>query len=336
MPVRVIIAEASYFMREMLCCLVESDPDIEVVATAGDPLSTRRLVQQLNPDVLVLDVMLIDTQRGDIPFPPDAASGVPVILLSPVTQRCMAISVRGLELGAFDVAPKIASSARDMAALRDTLIHQIHAAVRTPAATLPAPSPVPSSGHARGRRKAIAMAASAGGVEALSFLLQSLPEDVPPLLITQDLPAPFLPALAARLNARSPLTVRPAQPGETLQPGHAYLAHHHHLGVMRAGDALLLTTPPLPPVNGRCPSADVMFRSVAEELGEHSLGLMLTGRGSDGAEGLLALRSAGAATLTQAPESCRAPEAPALARRRGASEREVPLAELPAAILELC
>lgn len=340
MTTRVLVIESSYFIREMVCCLLESDPDIEVIATAEDMTSSLRLARQLQPDVVTLDAELAGIHgRGFLEklLGPDHA---PLLMMTSLTRRCMDTSLRALEMGAFDVVVKSAASAKEMTALREQLVTRVlaaHAALSYERVYVSAIDTAPLLFEGESHHKLIAIGAAHGGVEALGYLLSRLPTGLPPIVVTQQLPEPFLKPMAERLNTFSPLSVRPAIPGMPLLSSHAYIATGPDpIGITRRGKTLMCTSLREPEDMSHSAILDRMFSNVADELGEEAIGVILTGMGADGVEGLLAMRKAGALTLAQTCESSMAADMPQLAGARGAAERHVPLARLPDVIMELC
>lgn len=339
--IRVLVVDDSLFTREMLCCLMECAKDIEVAGTAGDVITARRLIKRCPVDVLLIDSEMAGAQGRASLQSVITADGPPVILLARLTNRSMDISLRAMEIGAFDVIVKTATHAREMALLRE----QLHERIRAAAGFSPARPTHLADGAdiadllplASFQRKLIAIGTASGGTDAVGFLLRSLPENVPPIVIAQHLQEPFTGAMAHYLDARSPLTIKPLRPGMQLESGHAYITSTSHPMQLRAeGDRLqAMPAPRLTPSPTRSPM-DTLFANIAEQIGPHALGVILSGTGADGAEGLLAMRSAGAYTLSQSPDTCRASEMPRHAKARGAIEREVPLQELPRTMLEAC
>jgi two-component system chemotaxis response regulator CheB len=339
--IRVLVVDDSLFTREMLCCLLECAKDIEVAGTAGDLTTARRLIKRCPVDVLLIDSEMAGGQGRAMLQSLITTQGPPVILLTRLTNRSMEISLRAMEIGAFDVIVKTATHAREMTLLRE----QLHERIRAAASISPTPASEPSDGLdisdilplASFQRKLIAIGTASGGTDAVGFLLRSLPETMPPIVIAQHLQEPFTGAMAHYLDARSPLTIRPLRPGMALERGHAYITSTSHpMQLCADGDRLQAMSASRFTASPTRSPMDSLFTNIAEHMGAHAMGVILSGSGADGAQGLLAMRSAGACTLSQSPDTCRASEMPRYAQALGAIEREVPLQELPRTILEAC
>jgi two-component system chemotaxis response regulator CheB len=185
--------------------------------------------------------------------------------------------------------------------------------------------------------KIVVIGASTGGVEALKVVLMGLPPDCPPTLITQHMPPRFTSAFAERLNRECPMTVSQALHDEIIEPGHVYIAPgSHHLELHRSGGRTTCRLSDGPPVSGHRPSVDVLFRSAARVAGKSAVGVILTGMGKDGAEGLLELRQAGGSTLGQNEETSLIYGMPRVAFERGGVMRQYPLGHVADGILDAC
>ena len=337
--IRVLVVDDSALMRQMLRSVLDSDPDIEVVGAAPDPLCARQMIKDLDPDVVTLDVEM--PKMDGLAFLEKLMTlrPMPAIMVSSMTHRGAEITMRALELGAVDFVTKPKAPAdKGLAILKDELIPKIKLAA---GARVVVPnrgqgsSSKPRTFSKQTERNVIAIGASTGGVAALRSLLSGLPATCPAMLITQHMPPAYTGPFAARLNQSSALTVVEADDGQRIEPGHAYVApggRHLRLVRDRQGFRCNLTDDPL--VSGHRPSVDVLFRSVAENVGAHALGVLLTGMGRDGAEGLLEMRRAGAMTLGQSEASCVVYGMPRAALEIGAVEAEMPLDNMAKAILQ--
>ena len=191
--------------------------------------------------------------------------------------------------------------------------------------------------YSAGREKLVAIGASTGGVEALKTVLMDLPAQCPPIVVTQHMPPRFTAAFAERLNRECPMRVSEAKHNDAIEPGHVYIAPgSHHLEVVRVSNQYRCTLSESAPVSGHRPSVDVLFRSVADSVGRGAVGAILTGMGKDGAEGLLAMRKAGAYTLGQDESSALIYGMPRVAFERGAVMKQVSLSHMADAIMEAC
>ena len=294
-PVKVLVVDDSATMRALISSRLRRDPEIEVVGGAGDPLQAREMIKQLNPDVLTLDVEMPRMNGIEFLERLMRLRPMPVIMVSTLTQEGAETTLQALELGAFDCVGKPASA--DMAQAFDDLGEKVKAAAKSRVrASAPRPTPARVSNF-RSNGRIIAIGASTGGVEALITVLSAMPENCPPTVVTQHMPATFTKSFAARLDRMCAPRVTEAEDGEPLAPGKILVApggaRHMEIGggnnpIVRLRDTDL--------VNGHRPSVDVLFHSVANTCGARSVGLILTGMGKDGAKGMLAMRQAGART----------------------------------------
>jgi two-component system chemotaxis response regulator CheB len=340
-PVRVLIVDDSALIRQLLTTLLSADPEIEVVGTADDPYVARDRIKALNPDVVTLDVEMphmdgITFLRKIMTLRP-----MPVIMISTLTQAGADVTLEALEIGAVDFVAKPSSdAAKALPALAGELQAKVKAAARTRIATRAAMAAIPikkSTRSVRPNGKIIAIGASTGGVEALKVVLMQLPADCPPIVITQHMPPRFTAAFAQRLNRECPMTVSEAADGDIIEPGHAYIAPgSHHLQLVKSGSGYRCALDDGPPVTGHRPSVDVLFRSVARSVGKSAIGVILTGMGKDGAEGLLELRKAGGQTIGQDEASSLIYGMPHVAFERGGVMRQCSLNNVADAILDAC
>jgi two-component system chemotaxis response regulator CheB len=341
MTTRVLIVDDSALMRQLLTALLSEDPDIEVVNAAPDPLVAREMIKALNPDVVTLDVEMPHMDGLTFLRKIMTLRPMPVVMISTLTQAGAEVTLEALEVGAVDFVAKPTSSVGSaMVALAEELRAKVKAAAKTRVRIRPAqPKPRLPQRQALNRQtgKILMIGASTGGVEALKTLLMDLPPDCPPTLVTQHMPERFTAAFAGRLNRECPMTVCEAADQQRVQAGCVYIAPGaHHLELSREGMGWICRLHDGPPVSGHRPSVDVLFRSGARVAGAKAIGVILTGMGKDGAEGLLELRKAGASTLGQDEASSLIYGMPRVAFERGAVERQFPLTELAEAIVERC
>ena len=340
-PVRVLIVDDSAVMRELLSTVLSADPDIEVVGTAPDPFIAREQIKALNPDVVTLDIEMprmdgVTFLRKIMTLRP-----MPVVMISTLTQAGAEITLDALEIGAVDFIAKPTSNILSaMDGLASELQEKVKAAGRTrvrahrPRLSTPRG---PNAPPMRSAGRVVAIGASTGGVEALKVVLMGLPADCPPILITQHMPPRFTAAFAERLNKECPMKVSEAVHEEIVEPGHAYVAPgSHHLELVRQGSRYVCALSDGALVSGHRPSVDVLFRSVARVVGKATIGVILTGMGKDGAEGLLDLRHAGATTFGQDEESSLIYGMPRVAFERGAVMYQRSLTDMADAIVEAC
>jgi len=323
MTIRVIVVDDSATMRSVIAATLRADPEIEVVGCAADPHDARQLIKQLAPDVITLDIEMPNMDGLEFLDKIMRLRPTPVIMISTLTQEGADINLRALEIGAFDCVAKPSSYNRDSF---ESLAEKVKAAAKSRRQPRLAAVPTPRrsiSYNPDGR--ILAIGSSTGGVEALITILSKFPANCPATIISQHMPPAFTKSFAARLNKLCPPEVAEAQEGDRLRPGHVYLA---------PGSAHLELSGHLTPiihlnegerVNGHRPSVDVMFRSVLRCAGANVLGVILTGLGRDGADGLLALRQAGAETIGQDEASSVVYGMPRAAYEIGAVARQLTL-----------
>ena len=338
--IKVLCVDDSALIRSLMTEIINSQPDMTVVATASDPLVARDLVKQHNPDVMTLDVEMPRMDGLEFLEKLMRLRPMPVVMVSSLTERGSEAALRALELGAIDFVTKPRLGIRDgLLAYTDLIVGKIRiaAAARilpvkraangsSPSAIADAPmlhSPLVST------EKLIIIGASTGGTEAIRELLQPLPPDSPGILIAQHMPAGFTNSFAQRLTGLCRVAVTEAVHGERILPGHAYIAPGgFHLSLTRSGANYVAQVDQQPPVNRHRPSIDVLFDSAAKHAGKNAIGVILTGMGRDGAEGLLRMHQAGSYTLAQDEASCVVFGMPREAIALGAASEVVPLSEM--------
>ncbi|MEK6323237.1 MAG: chemotaxis response regulator protein-glutamate methylesterase [Acidobacteriota bacterium] len=335
--IRVLVVDDSALMRKLISKLLEGDPEIEVIATAIDGCFALTKVAQLKPDVVTLDVDMprMDglTALGELV----SKHRTPVIMLSSLTTRGAALTMQALEKGAVDFVCKPSGTAR-LPEMADELVSKIKAAARTNVAALGSPWPAgppvkkkgPIGAQGRGAGKIVAIGASSGGPHALRRFLPRIPADLDAgIVIVQHMPESFTSMLAHWLNEICELEVKEAESGDLALPGRALIApgnQHMRVRTTPAGCQVVLEGGAQ--VNGHKPSVDVLFRSVAEEYGALATGIIMTGMGSDGAQGLGEIKKAGGNAVAQDKESCAVYGMPRIAVEKGYANKIVPLAEM--------
>jgi two-component system chemotaxis response regulator CheB len=306
--IRVLCVDDSALIRSIMSNIVNRQPDMEMVATAPDPLIARDLIKRYSPDVLTLDVEMPRMDGLDFLERLMRLRPMPVIMVSSLTQKGSEITLNALELGAIDFVTKPETGLQDGMLQYSELIAEkirIAARVRNFPRQTAAPVARMPSGPLIGSEKIIAIGASTGGTEALRQVLTAMPLDCPGIVITQHMPAGFTRSFADRLNKLCRINVKEAEDGDRVLPGHAYLAPGGiHLELTRSGANYHARLQNSPPVNRHCPSVDLLFHSVAKCAGSNAVGAILTGMGYDGAKGMLAMRQAGARTLAQSEKTC--------------------------------
>ena len=346
-PIRVLVVDDSALVRQALTSLLGRDPGIEVVGTAPDPLIARSKIASLHPDVLTLDVEM--PRMDGLQFLEELmrTTPLPVLMVSSLTERGCATTLRAMELGAVDFVTKPKLDVRErIPEIADDLIRKVRAAagarVRRPAATAPA-APVAGTGTQRLARgsamfatthKIVAVGASTGGTEALREFLLAFPADGPGIVVVQHMPARFTRAFAERLDGLCAIRVREAEDGDHVLSGQALIAPgNRHMRLVRSGATYGVRLGDEPPVGHHRPSVDVLFDACADVAGRNVVAVIMTGMGDDGARGMAALRAAGAVTLAQDERSCVVFGMPKAAIELGGVQRVLPLGELAAAVL---
>lgn len=335
--IRILVVDDSAVVRKVLSQELSRYPDIEVVGTAIDPYAAREKIMELSPDVLTLDVEMPRMDGLSFLAKLMRHHPLPVVVVSSLTQRDSANALKALELGAVEVVPKPGSQFSIPDVGRD-LVRAVRAAARARVRKRTEPRPdapkaLPAAGLST-THKVLAIGASTGGTRAVEQLLTGLPPDSPGTVITQHMPAGFTKTFAERLDRVSALEVREACDGDLLVPGLALVAPGgRHLLVQRSGARYSARIKDGPPVHHQRPSVDVLFGSVAHAAGGNAVGVILTGMGADGAQGLLEMRDAGAHTLAQDEASCVVFGMPKAAIDLEAAERVVPLDGMAAAVI---
>jgi two-component system chemotaxis response regulator CheB len=333
---RVLIVDDSATMRMLIANALKVDPTIEVVGEAADPLQAREKIKALNPDVITLDVEMPNMNGLEFLERLMRLRPMPVVMVSTLTTRGAKVTLDALELGAVDCLAKPSATGTDtFRSLAERVRAAAQARVRPRAEIAPPAQPAgpcdftPKDG-------VLAIGSSTGGVEALLTIVAGLPANCPPTVITQHMPPTFTGSFAERLNRGCAAQVSEAKDGDPLVAGRVYLAPggEQHLSV-DGFKARRCRVAHGPPVNGHSPSVDVLFHSVAKTFGSHAVGVILTGMGKDGAQGLHAMREAGARTLGQDEATCVVYGMPKAAFELGAVERQLPLEKIAPAIRQL-
>jgi two-component system chemotaxis response regulator CheB len=341
-PIRVLIIDDSALMRQILSQMLSRDPAMTVVGTAPDPYVAREKIKALNPDVITLDVEM--PRMDGLAFLERLMRGrpMPVVMVSSLTEGGCDVTLRALELGAVDFVTKPRLDLRErLWDQADELIEKIKAAAAArirPRRLGTAPTPVarPVTPHFRLSDTVICLGASTGGTEALREVLTALPADAPGVVVVQHMPERFTRAFAERLDHLCTVRVKEAEDGDRVLAGHVLIAPgNFHLRVTRDGALVRARVSAEAPVHHHRPSVDTLFHSAAEALGPNAIGVIMTGMGNDGAQGLLAMRQAGARTLAQDSDSCVVFGMPREAIANGAAERAVPLGRIAETVLGL-
>ena len=361
--IRVIVVDDSALVRSLLAEIINRQRDMECIGTANDPLVAREMIREMNPDVITLDVEMPRMDGIEFLGRLMRLRPMPVVMISSLTEQGAAVTLQALEMGAVDfVAKPRIGVANGLQELADDIVEKIRVAAVAHVRRLPAvPRPGARSAQAPGNAVAaapvlqgmaatpaqaplgrissellVAIGASTGGPEAIREILQCLPPDCPPVVVTQHMPAGFTANFAARLDSLGKLNVKEAEHGENLRQGHAYIAPGgKQFAIQRRGCGYAAVVSDEAPVNRHKPSVEVLFTSVAEHAGRHALGVMLTGMGGDGAAAMRRMRDAGAYNLVQDQDSCVVFGMPREAIAQGAASAVLPLAQIGPALVEI-
>ncbi|HEX3601926.1 MAG TPA: chemotaxis response regulator protein-glutamate methylesterase [Lacipirellulaceae bacterium] len=342
--VRVLVVDDSALMRKLIPTVLARDASIEVVGTAMDGSFALKKIEELHPDVVTLDLEMprmdgMETLRLIMRRAP-----MPVVLFSTHSKEGAYATLKALALGAIDFVQKPQDAAAGhLDSIADELIEKIKVAKRAAGRKLPAA--VVSDDPPKGKKKKataippnriVAIGISTGGPNALQYVLSQIPADFPAsILIVQHMPEGFTEMFAKRLDECCALDVQEARSGDLLVAGRVLICPgNRHIMVRRMprGDMAVLSDGA--PVNGHRPSADVLFHSVAQQFGITAVGLLMTGMGEDGAEGLGALKAAGGATIAQSEDTCVVSGMPRAAISKGYADKVIPLEGIAAHLLQ--
>jgi two-component system chemotaxis response regulator CheB len=346
--IKVMIVDDSAVVRSLLSEQLASAVDIQIVATAADPLFAQHKLRTITPDVLIVDVEMPRMDGLTFLRQVMASAPIPTIVFSSLAAAGSAIALDALDAGAVAILCKPSAGVGDyllehrqqlVDTVRQAAASQLRA-VRPRRVAAPAVLPAPRGIH-RGLStttdQIIAIGTSTGGTQALEFVLSQLPVTCTGMVIVQHMPANFTRLFAQRLNQVCAIEVREACDGDRVLPGQALIAPGGlHLSVQRSGAQYRVQVQDGPPVSRHKPSVDVLFRSVAKAAGPNALGLIMTGMGDDGARGLKLMREAGATTWAQDEHSCVVFGMPREAIRQDAVSRIYSLDELPGRLLDYC
>lgn len=341
--IKVLIVDDSAVVRKILSQSLEMEDDIEVIGTAPDPYVARDKIVKLNPDVITLDVEM--PRMDGITFLKKLMRyyPVPVIIVSSLTEKGGELALEAIKSGAVEVMAK-PSGSYSIGDMSEQIADKIRAASRvnirrkinfnnynvSPLNTLSIKSLSLTT------RKLIAIGASTGGTEAIRYLMKKLPSNCPGIVIVQHMPEKFTKSYAESLNLQSALSVKEAMDGDPVTPGTALIAPgNYHLLAARSGARYFVRVKTGPMVHHQRPAVDVLFKTVATHAGSNAVGVILTGMGADGAEGLLEMKNAGAKTIAQDENSCVVFGMPKEAIKRGAVDYVLPLDKIAEKIIEL-
>ena len=341
--IRVLIVDDSALIRGVMTEILSQDSEIEVIGAAPDPYAARDKIKTLAPDVLTLDVEMPKMDGLTFLHKLMAARPMPVVMVSSLTDKGAATTMQALEAGAVDFVTKptvdIQHGLEDLA---QQITGKVKAAAQATVKKRTSPADCADRIKVLAQQSAmikttdtiIAIGSSTGGTEALREMLEVLPANTPPILMTQHMPERFTKTFADRLNELCQIGVKEAQEGDSVLPGQALLAPgNYHMELRRSGARYYVTLNQEPPVNRHRPAVDPMFQSVAKFAGANSVGVILTGMGNDGAAGMLEMKKAGAFNLAQDEASCVVFGMPKEAIKAGGVDKILPLNDIPSAIL---
>jgi|APLak6261674355_1056100.scaffolds.fasta_scaffold00100_13 two-component system chemotaxis response regulator CheB len=346
--IKLLIIDDSALIRQMLTQIFNESDDIEVVGTAGDPIIAREKIKALNPDVLTLDVEMprmdgLTFLRNLMRLRP-----MPVVMISTLTEKGAEVTLEALQLGAVDFVAKpkvvVSNSLREYA---DEIIGKVRMAARVKVNALEINSPgAVNVGSATNRagvkkhfkttNKIVALGSSTGGTEALKSVVKGLPSNAPAIVVSQHLPVAFSASFAKHVDESTEMSACIAKDGQLILPGNIYIAPgDRHLLVVRDGARYVCRLDDGAPVNRHKPSVEVMFRSIAQNVGSNAIGVMLTGMGADGAVAMKEMRDAGAINIVQDEATSVVWGMPGEAFKQGAAHHVLPLEKIAAQILAL-
>ncbi len=351
--IRVLVVDDSAVVRQVLTEILNSDPDIEVMGTAGDPYIAARKMQKEAPDVITLDIEMPRMDGLTFLRKIMTQHPIPVVIISSLTKRGSETAIRALEYGAIEIFTKPALNTKQfIEESRIRLCDAIKAAAMAKArrrieVSKPIVTPklsadvVISQGPTaptmfKTTESVVAVGASTGGTEALRVFLEAMPVDSPGIAIVQHMPEVFTRSFANRLNELCKITVKEAENGDTLIRGRALIAPgNKHMLLKRSGTRYYVEVKDGPLVNRHRPSVDVLFRSAARYAGKNAIGVIMTGMGDDGAKGMSEMKIAGARTIAQDEKSCVVFGMPKEAIKLGAADKILPLDKIASYVISI-
>jgi two-component system chemotaxis response regulator CheB len=325
--IKVLVVDDSFLFREVIARGIASDEKIEVVAKAIDPFDARDKILEFAPDVMTCDVVMpkmngIEFIKKLLPQYP-----IPVIVLSTASEAVF----DAMDAGAVDFVSKPdMQSPRSVEIFLYDLIEKIKEVAYAKVSQPKQQEVVKPTSDIFNKNKIIAIGASTGGTEAICQLLKQLPANLPGILIVQHIPPMFSRLFAERLNEQTAFEVKEAQTGDYVEAGKVLIAPgDQHMKIKKINERYKVEVFTGAKVNGHCPSVDILFESMASEVGNHAIGIILTGMGYDGAKGMLAMKRKGARTIGQDETSSIVYGMPKVAYEIGAVEKQVSLNHIP-------
>ncbi|MCC9601200.1 chemotaxis response regulator protein-glutamate methylesterase [Stieleria sp. JC731] len=342
--IKVLVVDDSALMRQLITKILSSAPDIEVIGSASDPYKAREKILAQQPDVITLDVEMPRMDGLTFLSKLMRSRPTPVVMVSSLTEKGCDTTIRALEFGAVDFVtkPKV-DVTNGMANVGDEIVEKVRIAARARVSRIDIPEAVvkeavetdTSDALITSTHKVIAIGTSTGGTQALTQVLPRLPSNIPGIVIVIHMPPGFTGRFAKRLNELCQIQVKEATHADVILPGQALIAPgNFHMTVGRSGARYMVKLNEQAPVNQFRPSVDVLFNSCAKYVGSNALGVILTGMGYDGAEGMLAMNRAGAATIAQDQNSCVVFGMPNEAIKRGGVDTVMPLNQVADGIIK--
>ena len=350
--IKVLIVDDSALVRQALQNVFSSDPQIEVVGTAGDPYQAVKVIENVVPDVITLDIEMPRMDGLTFLRKLMAQHPLPVVICSTLTEAGSETTLRAMEFGAVDIVqkPKLgtkqfieessiqlcdAVKAAAKARMRTKIAPPMQVAPKLSAdAMLPGPTGKAMFGTTD---KVVVVGASTGGTEALRVFLEALPQDCPGVAIVQHMPENFTAAFAKRLNSSCRITVKEAGDNDSILRGQALIAPgNRHMLLKRSGARYYVEIKDGPLVRRHRPSVDVLFRSAARYAGKNAVGVIMTGMGDDGAEGMREMKDTGAYTIAQDEASCVVFGMPHEAIKKGGVDRVMTLNAIAGEVVRAC
>jgi two-component system chemotaxis response regulator CheB len=345
--IRVLIVDDSAVVRQTLSQVLSSDPEIEIIGTAGDPFVAAERIGEQVPDVITLDIEM--PRMDGLTFLQKIMSQhpIPVVICSSLADRAAQSTFKALEYGAVDIITKPKFGTKQF--LEDSRIEICNAVKAAASAKLRVLKPnrvvqpkltadvilsPATQAMVETTEKVVVIGASTGGTEALKLVLEALPADCPGIVIVQHMPELFTKAFAARLDSLCAITVKEAETNDTVLRGRALIAPgNHHMLLKRSGARYFVEIKDGPLVCRHRPSVDVLFRSAARYAGQNAVGIILTGMGDDGARGMLEMKQAGAMTIAQDEATCIVFGMPKEAIKLNGVDKVMPLSAIPGSLL---
>ncbi|MDD4156445.1 MAG: chemotaxis response regulator protein-glutamate methylesterase [Candidatus Cloacimonetes bacterium] len=335
--IRVLIVDDSAVVRKTLSNIINNEPNMEVVGTAPDPYVARDKLISLKPDVMTLDIEM--PRMDGMTFLKKVMHyfPIPIVIVSSVTKQGCKVSMKALELGAISVVPK-PSEAYSIESIERNLIDAVKSASFAIIKKIEPSNQKKQTPliQIKTTNKIIAIGASTGGTEALKEIITNLPLNIPGLVVVQHMPPGFTLAFAERLNLLSKIEVKEAKDGDAVLPGSCLIAPgDYHLLLRRIGARYIVKLKKGPQVWHQRPAVDVLFKSVSEYAGENAIGVILTGMGKDGAEGMRLMKNKGSINIAQDEETCVVYGMPKAAVDTGAVDYIVPINNIANEIIEI-